>query len=75
MDQLGWKYYIVFCVLDAVIVINIFFLYPETKGYSLEEIAEIFEGPNAAVDIEQATPEMKQKISHSEYSAESSSNL
>ncbi|GME77477.1 unnamed protein product [Ambrosiozyma monospora] len=72
MDQLGWKYYIVFCVLDAVIVINIFFFYPETKGYSLEEIAEIFDGPNAAVDIEQANPELKHKVSHDEYSAEES---
>ncbi|GME82625.1 unnamed protein product [Ambrosiozyma monospora] len=67
MGKLEWKYYILFCCVDAVIVIVIFFFYPETKGYSLEEIAEIFDGPNAALDIEEG--EGKQKVSHSEFSA------
>ncbi|GME81077.1 unnamed protein product [Ambrosiozyma monospora] len=71
MDQLGWKYYIVFCILDAFVVVNIFFFYPETKGYSLEEIAEIFDGPNVVIDIEHASAE-KQKASYSRYSEESS---
>lgn len=48
LDQIGWKYYIVFCVLLALICLNTYFFFPETKGHSLEEIAEIFDGDNAA---------------------------
>ncbi|KAK5078276.1 hypothetical protein LTR64_003315 [Lithohypha guttulata] len=46
VGNLGWRYYIVFCVLLVVILITTWFLFPETKGYSLEEIAEIFDGPD-----------------------------
>ncbi|GMG20452.1 unnamed protein product [Ambrosiozyma monospora] len=53
MTNLGWKYYIVFCVLDFLIVLNVYFFYPETKGYSLEEIVQIFDGDDTdSVDVE-----------------------
>lgn len=29
-----------------------YFLFPETKGRALEEIAEVFDGPNTAVHID-----------------------
>lgn len=45
IEALSWKYYIVFCVLLVVILATTWFLFPETKGHSLEEIAEIFDGP------------------------------
>ena len=44
LDKIGWHYFIVFCVLLVIILITTWFLFPETKGYSLEEIAEIFDG-------------------------------
>lgn len=44
MDNIGWRYYIVFCVNLAFIVFNAYFFFPETKGYSLEEIAVLFDG-------------------------------
>ncbi|KAK8131345.1 Sugar transporter [Apiospora sp. TS-2023a] len=47
LDQLGWRYYIVFVVLLAVFLPLTWFLFPETKGYSLEEIAVLFDGPQA----------------------------
>ncbi|KAI1622440.1 general substrate transporter [Exophiala viscosa] len=47
LENIGWHYYIVFCCLLVVIVLVAFFLFPETKGHSLEEIAEIFDGPRA----------------------------
>ena len=34
-----------FCVLLVLILATTWFLFPETKGHSLEEIAEIFDGP------------------------------
>lgn len=51
LDNIGWRYYIVFCVILLFVVLNTYFFYPETKGYSLEEIAVLFDG-EAKVDPE-----------------------
>lgn len=51
MDNIGWRYYIVFCVILVFVVLNTYFFYPETKGYSLEEIAVLFDGEKPS-DIE-----------------------
>ena len=53
MENLGWKYYIVFCCFLAVFLVITYFFFPETKGRSLEEIAEIFDGPRAAIDVDE----------------------
>jgi MFS family permease len=42
MEDIGWKYYNVFIVLLAILVILVYFLFPETRQKSLEEIAEVF---------------------------------
>ena len=47
LNAIGWKYYILFCCILALFFVLIFFLFPETKGHTLEEIAEVFDG-NAA---------------------------
>lgn len=44
LENIGWKYYIVFCVLLVIFLAITYFLFPETKGYSLEEISRIFDG-------------------------------
>lgn len=44
LENMGWKYYIIFCVLLVLFFVVTYFVFPETKGYSLEEIAEIFDG-------------------------------
>jgi MFS family permease len=44
MESIGWKYYIVFCCILALLTAIVYFCYPETKGNTLEEIAEVFEG-------------------------------
>jgi hypothetical protein len=49
MQNLGWKYYIVYVAWLAVETTIIFFLYPETKGPSLEEVAAVMEGSEAKV--------------------------
>jgi MFS family permease len=48
LDNIGWHYYIFYCCFDVVVLVVTWFLFPETKGYSLEEIAEVFDGPSAA---------------------------
>lgn len=42
MENIQWKYYIVYCCLNTGIFAFIYFVYPETKGCSLEEIATVF---------------------------------
>ncbi|MCJ1310643.1 hypothetical protein MMC25_004308 [Agyrium rufum] len=44
-----WKFYAIYCVWICFELIFIIFLYVETKGPTLEEIAKIFDGPDAEV--------------------------
>ncbi len=50
MDALDWKYYIVFCVFLAFMVVYCYLFVIETRGpdgpLSLEEIAALFDGPH-----------------------------
>ncbi|KAI9162771.1 Lactose permease [Paramyrothecium foliicola] len=47
LDAIGWRYYIVFiCVLSTWFFV-VWFLFPETKGLSLEEVSIIFDGDGA----------------------------
>ncbi|KAJ5759006.1 general substrate transporter [Penicillium odoratum] len=43
LDSIGWRYYIVFACVSAFSVITNWVLLPETKGYSLEEISQLFD--------------------------------
>ncbi|WDK16579.1 lactose permease [Colletotrichum graminicola] len=46
LATLGWKYYIVFCILLTLLLFLIWLPFPETKGRTLQQIAEIFDGKN-----------------------------
>ncbi|CRK31096.1 hypothetical protein BN1723_014451 [Verticillium longisporum] len=50
MKAIGWRYYIVFCCILAVLLAVIWLLFPETKGHTLEEIRELFEGRSSSQD-------------------------
>ncbi|KAF1944286.1 hypothetical protein EJ02DRAFT_452654 [Clathrospora elynae] len=43
--NIGYKYFVVFACLTLVSVVVVYFMYPETKGKSLEEPAELFGDP------------------------------
>jgi hypothetical protein len=49
LDAIGWKYYFVFVVVCAAYGVTAFIFYPETRGYSLEQMAVIFDGDEADV--------------------------
>lgn len=49
LQALHWKFYFVYIVILVIECLCIFFLFPETRGPSLEEIAIIFDGDNAMV--------------------------
>jgi sugar porter (SP) family MFS transporter len=48
LQNMAWKFYLIWVPWVAVEFIVVYFVYPETKGPSLEEIAMIFDGPNGA---------------------------
>jgi len=49
LENLGWKYYIFYCIWIAIELVVVYFFYIETKGPTLEEIAKLFDGEDAAV--------------------------
>ena len=48
LGKIHWKYYIVYDVFLAFITAIVFFDFPETRGCTLEEVAELFEGNQKA---------------------------
>ncbi|EXF86008.1 lactose permease [Colletotrichum fioriniae PJ7] len=45
LDKLAWKFYTIFIPWVLIEIVVLWFVYPETKGPSLEEIALLFDGP------------------------------
>ncbi|KAJ6002025.1 Major facilitator superfamily domain general substrate transporter [Penicillium canescens] len=44
LQNMAWKFYFIFIPWVAIKFIVVYFVYPETKGYALEEIALNFDG-------------------------------
>lgn len=42
-DNIQYQYWIVYAVINAAIVPTVYFFFPETKSFSLEEVDEVFE--------------------------------
>lgn len=42
IETIGWKYYLLFLVICAMVVPAVWFFYPETMGRSLEELEIMF---------------------------------
>ncbi|KAF4556055.1 Sugar (and other) transporter-like protein 38 [Elsinoe fawcettii] len=47
LEAIQWRFYFVYIVILVFECISIYFLFPETKGPTLEEIAVIFDGPGS----------------------------
>ncbi|KAJ4256117.1 hypothetical protein NW762_009193 [Fusarium torreyae] len=47
LDAIQWKFYFVYIATLAAMLPTIWFLFPETKGRTLEEIAVVFDGLDA----------------------------
>ena len=57
---------IVFIVVLIVMNITVYFFYPETRGYSLEQMSHIFDGEDAAAPQPFETKERALSVSHAE---------
>lgn len=64
MDAIGWKYYIIFACAVVVWGVLIHLFYPETRGRSLEEVAEIFDGGRILECFPEGEDEKDQKGKH-----------
>lgn len=66
MDSLGWKYYLVYVGWLLVEIAVFYFLYPETRGYTLETIQEAF-GEDVKFDGEEEKGKMAKNDSMLDY--------
>lgn len=62
LEAIAWRYYIVFIVILIIFLITAFFAYPETRGYTLEQMAVIFDGPSAALSVSEMGLEKSEVI-------------
>lgn len=44
IQNLGWKFYIIWVVLNALIIPTVYLFYPETAGRTLEDIDDYYRG-------------------------------
>jgi hypothetical protein len=66
LEAIGWKYYIVFVVVLVIMCLTTYFFYPETRGHSLEQMAFIFDGEDAAAPRAEFVKERALSVSHAE---------
>jgi hypothetical protein len=52
IQNVGWKFYLLFCVFNVVQVIFVYFAVKETKGLTLEEIDYVWAKPQYKAELE-----------------------
>lgn len=57
LDNIGYKLYIVFAVLNAFFAVCIYFFMPETKGLELEEVDKLFAKRDILPDASYSNPQ------------------
>lgn len=51
MDEISWRSYVIFAAINVAIGVTIFLWYPETAGFSLEQVDEMFSESRSARDV------------------------
>uniref|UniRef100_A0A0K3CPR3 FGENESH: predicted gene_14.98 protein n=1 Tax=Rhodotorula toruloides TaxID=5286 RepID=A0A0K3CPR3_RHOTO len=52
LDEIGWKYYLVYTCILSIQLVGMYFLCVETSGLTLEEISAVFDGPATAPTVD-----------------------
>jgi len=52
LEAIAWRYYFVYIALLGVLCGVVYFCFPETRGYTLEEVARVFDGPDEGLEGE-----------------------
>jgi sugar porter (SP) family MFS transporter len=60
----GWNFWLFYTIWDVLEAIWVYFVFVETKGPTLEEIAKIFDGEDAIAHIDLAQTEKEIQIQH-----------
>lgn len=65
LNTVGWRFYLVLIIPSTLYIIAIYFLFPETKGRTLEEIGALFgDSSNVVSHWYDATEEEREKITN-----------
>ncbi|KPI34404.1 Lactose permease [Cyphellophora attinorum] len=66
----AWNFWLIYTIWDFLELIWVYFVFPETKGLTLEECAKIFDGEDAVahISLEQTAKEIE--IRHNETASE-----
>ena len=59
LENIGWKFYIYYCVWVAFVFVIVYFFFVETSGPTLEELAYLFEGKDGMTRNIQEVKEAK----------------
>lgn len=62
-DNIGYRYYIVYAVINFVITLTVYFLFPETNGRTLEEMDEIFMQSKSILDAPRIARTLPRNVS------------
>ncbi|KAJ8113258.1 hypothetical protein OPT61_g4577 [Boeremia exigua] len=76
LDAIGWKYYFFFIAVLTIMIITVYFTYPETRGHTLEQMAVLFDKEDAAMPapaqvMEKAEILRNESITEANYQKES----
>ncbi|CUM65822.1 uncharacterized protein PRCAT00003471001 [Priceomyces carsonii] len=67
MDAIEWKYYIVYCCILAAELVIFYFVFVETSGCTLEEVAKVFgEIPDETALVTMTNNKEKPQVTHVE---------
>ncbi|KAL1986761.1 hypothetical protein VTN96DRAFT_5626 [Rasamsonia emersonii] len=62
LANIGWRFYIYYCVWVALIFLIVYFFFVETAGPTLEELTYIFEGKEEKLPVTQEIAEVKRDV-------------
>ncbi|KAK2589831.1 hypothetical protein QQS21_012490 [Conoideocrella luteorostrata] len=66
LENIGWKFYIYYCVWVTLVFVIVYFFFVETAGPTLEELACLFDGDDAKMHMMQATKASEDSHMHVE---------